>query len=188
MSTPTEGPARQPARGGNAFTRRLGPLPLWAWMALGLGLAVVYSQWRKNKAAAATQAAQASATTTAGQTPPFIIQNYAQVPGAPVTPTTPTPPGTPVPSPPPPGSGTGVPATPPSTTTSTPSAAAPTKYRVKTGDTLSSIAAKYHTTWQNLYNFNTSPASGRPASTIATLKARGPNLLETNELILIPQP
>jgi LysM repeat protein len=57
---------------------------------------------------------------------------------------------------------------------------------VKKGDTLSAIAAKYHTTWQALWKWNTTKGN-RPASTIATLLGRGPNDLVVGEEIDIPQ-
>ena len=62
------------------FLRKLGPLPVWAWMLIALGVAVAVSAWRKNKAAstAAATTAQTNAAAAAGaaQTPPFVIQNY----------------------------------------------------------------------------------------------------------------
>lgn len=81
----------QPTRGGgNAFTRKLGPLPVWAWMAVGLGLAIAYSSWRKNKTAAASTPSTTTppaGVQTAANTPPFVIQNYTQTApgGGPVT-------------------------------------------------------------------------------------------------------
>lgn len=34
---------------GSFVTRKLGPLPVWAWMGLGLGGALALSSWRSNK-------------------------------------------------------------------------------------------------------------------------------------------
>jgi LysM repeat protein len=67
-----------------------------------------------------------------------------------------------------------------------PTTKAPIKYTVHAGDTLSSIAKKYGTTAQELFTYNTTPGV-RPASTIATLKKRGPTLIYSGETILIPQ-
>lgn len=64
--------------GGSPFTRQIGPLPLWGWMAVVLLLALVYTVSRRNKTAAAssTGGSAAAGTQTASNTPPFIIQNY----------------------------------------------------------------------------------------------------------------
>lgn len=177
------------------LTSKWGPLPVWAWAGIGLVAAYVYMQWKDNKAAAAA-AAQAEDTYPIASTgvatsesqaaaPQFIIQN--QIPYIPV-PTPPT--GVPVVAPP----TTAPPVVTPPTTTpvdTTPTTKAPIQYRVKPGDTLSGIAAKYGTSWQALWQYNTTAAAqggaGRPAATIATLKKRGPNLLYSNELILVPQ-
>lgn len=183
--------------GGSPFTRKLGPLPLWAWMGIGLAGALAYSSWRKNKAAAATTTTAATGTSLANQTPPFIIQNYtspgAQGPAGP--------PGTSAPAqaapiqsgpainPAPPG------ASPPAFITPAggpaPTVRQPQQYRVQPGDTLTGIATKFHVPggWQQLYQYNTGTGPGtanRPASTIATLRQRGPNLLYPNELIYVP--
>ena len=209
-STQAAAPARRTSGGGaSPFTRQVGPLPMWGWMGLLLAAAVVYSQWHKNKAAAA-----AANTNTAGtvqdssQTPPFIIQNYTSYPGTGAQ----GPQGPPGPTGPPGASGTGSTggvwsgganhpggpvSSPPSTPTPTPppvsttTNAQPVVYRVQPGDTLTSIAAKYHVPggWQALYNYNIGTGPGtanRDASTIATLKQRGPNLIYSNEAIYIP--
>ncbi len=58
MATPA------PKGGGNFLTRKLGPLPTWAWAGLAVG---GFLYWRKRQAAAAAAAAAAagtSATTT----------------------------------------------------------------------------------------------------------------------------
>jgi|SRR5215472_732249 len=54
----TEAPARAaPAPGGgNAFTRKVGPLPLWAWVAGGLAAGVGYIWWRNRQNANAAAA------------------------------------------------------------------------------------------------------------------------------------
>jgi hypothetical protein len=62
--------------GGNFFTQRLGPLPMWSWMGIGLlGLLGVYL-WKKNSTSSAS-------TTTPGTTdsslvPSFVNQVYNQ--------------------------------------------------------------------------------------------------------------
>lgn len=190
-----------PQGGGstNAFTRKLGPLPVWAWMGVGLGMALAVSLWRKNKTAstASTTTAGTATTATSTQTPPFIIQNYtgagAQGPAGPAGPAGSTGAtgatgttgatgsvgvtGTPIPQP-----GTGK--KPPAGGGKNPQ---PIVYRVKPGDTLSSIAERYHVPGgpQALYNYQLSSPL-RSAQAKQEIKQRGPNLLYSNEEILIP--
>lgn len=180
----------------NLLQQKWGPLPVWVWGLIGLVAAWLFAKYRDLKSSAsqaqADQTQVADATGAAeGQAvaPQFIIENnLPSQPSAPVT-TTPvlppvvTPPGTT--NAPPVVTGTPVTTTKPPVT-APPAKKAPISYKVVHGDTLSSIAARYHTTWQNLWSFNTT-AGNRPASTIATLKQRGPNLLYAGETILIPQ-
>lgn len=100
-------------------------------------------------------------------TPPFPVnvEPPSSVPGPTLPPNNP-PPNNP---PPPPTSGT----VPPHST-----------YTVKRGDTLSSIAKKYKTSWQTIWNFN---LKYRSPATIATLKARGPNLIFAGQTFWIPK-
>lgn len=58
-------------------------------------------------------------------------------------------------------------------------------YTVQPGDNLSSIAAKFGTTWQNLYTYNTTPGN-RSAASEQTIESRGPNLIYSGESILVP--
>lgn len=108
MSEPTIAPARV-SSGGNAFTRKLGPLPLWGWMGIGLAFGLVYYFWQKNKAGAssantASTSTESGDTEAADQVPPYIIQNYstdvnAQTVGPTTTSINPTAPATPPPPP-----------------------------------------------------------------------------------------
>ncbi|NUP38964.1 MAG: LysM peptidoglycan-binding domain-containing protein [Streptomyces sp.] len=183
------------------ITSKWGPLPVWAWSLIGLALAWLYAKYRSGQQAKQAQQQQdstGSGTDAQSQdvAPQFIIENNMPGVGAPTTPsapvTAPTPPSTPTPpgkTPNPPT--TGKPKPPPKKKPPTPKE--PTQYKVKHGDTLSSIAARHKNpktgkpyTWQQLWEYNTTPGN-RPASTIATLKKRGPNLLYANETILIPQ-
>jgi len=65
-----EAPAR-PARRENVFTRKIGPLPMWGWLAIvggGIGAWALYSR---------KQAGQTTATgTSASQVPQFVNQTY----------------------------------------------------------------------------------------------------------------
>lgn len=191
---------------GNLLTSKWGPLPVWGWSLIGLGVAWAYAKWKasKTKDQSSTDTATAADTglgtdQTQAVAPQFVIENNLPSESSPVTaPTTPpvtsTPPGTGS-QPPvvvPPNHGTPIPApTPtgkPAGVTATPIKAkkTPVTYKVVHGDTLSSIAARYHTTAAKLWAYNTT-AGNRPAATIATLKKRGPNLLYAGETILIPQ-
>lgn len=87
-------PAPAPSSGagakgsGSAFTKKLGPLPVWAWMGIGLAGALILSSLRKGGSSqnstaqqqqiAAQEAAQESQLASqAAQTPPYVTQNYA---------------------------------------------------------------------------------------------------------------
>lgn len=200
-------PARRPSGGGGGgtmgvFKRQIGPMPMWAWMAIILGIAVAYSSFKKNKtaksgAAAGTTTSATGAVQAADQTPPFIIQNYTDVPAPNVTtPVTlsvtepapqPVPAGAAAPPPPPPATPAAVPlrSGPPRVA---PAAHKPIEYRVKPGDTLSGIAAKYHVPGgaNALYQYQIGP-SPHSAQAKAVIRQRGKNLIYSNELIYIPQ-
>src|SRR5947207_6839309 len=68
--------------GGDSGTRSLimrkvGPMPVWAWGLAGLGAAVAYASWKKNKGATATPTADPTATLIGGdQQPPVVFQDY----------------------------------------------------------------------------------------------------------------
>jgi len=74
--------------GGNVFTRKLGPLPMWAWMGIALAIALLYYLYKKNTAAASstnTSAAQTAATNNtpggvdSSLVPQFVNQTYTNV-------------------------------------------------------------------------------------------------------------
>lgn len=175
------------------WKKKAGPLPMWGWGGILLGGALLYSLVQRSRQAKTADDTSSQPTDTStvpsDQVPDFISQVYTTVNNTP-TPTATPPPATTLPAP-----VTNPPVAPPKTTTAprTPApvtgppkvAAKATSYKVKTGDTLSSIAKKYGTTWQALFTYNTTPGV-RPADTIKTLKARGPNLLYSGETILIP--
>lgn len=80
MSETAPEPTTAPRATSSPFTRKLGPLPLWAWMGIGLAVALGYYYFRSNKAsAAATQ--QAGANNAPGGVdsslvPQFVNQVY----------------------------------------------------------------------------------------------------------------
>lgn len=73
--------------GGNFLTKNLGPLPVWTWLALLLGLAVAYFFYKKNAASSSTSAAQSTSsstgTTNSSLIPQFVNQVYTN--GSPPT-------------------------------------------------------------------------------------------------------
>ncbi len=89
---PEAAPAPAPRR-ENVFTRKIGPLPMWGWVAIAGGLLVAWRLY-SNKQAAAQQATQPTTTpsTPADQVPQFVNQTYVST-SAPLAPaaTTPTP-------------------------------------------------------------------------------------------------
>lgn len=87
----------EPRSGGgkSTFTRKMGPLPLWAWMGIGLAIGLVYYFYKQNKAASssATTAgnAQGAGGVDASLVPQFVNQTYVNsTPPAVTTPTAPT--------------------------------------------------------------------------------------------------
>lgn len=63
------------------WKEKTGPLPNWAWAGLGLGGAVAYSSWRRNKATAKEDAATSSASgieLPGDVAPTYVFQNYDQ--------------------------------------------------------------------------------------------------------------
>jgi hypothetical protein len=65
VTTPKEGPAS----GGNVFTRKLGPLPMWGWMGILLLVAILYYMWHKNQANASGNTSGASSSPSTVNTP-----------------------------------------------------------------------------------------------------------------------
>jgi hypothetical protein len=170
---------------------KLGPLPVWAWTLLGtiaLALFLIRQKGKNgNDKAAADQtnsdlgsaAELANMFEVAGLMPYQGGDVYINPPASSPKPTplpAPIPPTVPKPIPTPGGHGK-----PPIPGAPKPRAT----YTVKHNDTLTAIAKKYGTTADALFKYNTTPGV-RPASTEATLKKRGKNLLYAGEKILIP--
>lgn len=190
------------APSGNFLTQKAGPLPVYAWAGGGLGVALLIAKFRAAKQDQAAAKQQQPATTLASQpegtAPQFVIQNmYPWAPSQPVqgpvtAPPVVTPPGTtttppvigkpPVQGPPVQGPAPTSPTTPPAAGVSKPAAQ---WYTVVHGDTLSSIAKRYGTTADKIWQYNTTPGN-RNAEAIATLRSRGPNLIYAGTKFLIP--
>jgi len=109
---PTAAPAAGPAKKGNIFTRKIGPLPMWVWLTIGIAIVVGFALYksRTSSSGAGSQADQSATGTDASQIPQFVNQTYTTVtpptPPAPVsatggTPTSTGPQPSPVPSRPP---------------------------------------------------------------------------------------
>ena len=84
MSQPaTEAPAR-PARRENVFTRKIGPLPMWAWVAIIGAVIVGWAYWKNRQ----SNQAAAGTTGSSATVPQFVNQTYTTVqpPAAPVPP------------------------------------------------------------------------------------------------------
>ena len=77
------------AGGGNVFTQKLGPLPMWAWVAIAAGILIVWRVYAGKQSQAAQQSTAATGT-GADQVPYFINQVYTGTtpPSAPATGTT----------------------------------------------------------------------------------------------------
>lgn len=97
-----EAPAK-PSGGGkkeNVFTRKIGPLPMWAWVAIVGGGILAWSLFSSKKAASSA-ADTSAAGTDASQVPQFVNQTYTTV-TPPMSPPAgqppPSPPGTPPPN------------------------------------------------------------------------------------------
>lgn len=71
--------------GGNVFTRKVGPLPMWAWMGLALLVAVLYYMVKKKSSSTTSSGATQSPSTVntpggvdASLVPQFVNQVYNQ--------------------------------------------------------------------------------------------------------------
>ena len=157
MSETAPEPAR--GKGGNVFTNRIGPLPMWAWVAVIGGVIIAWSFY-KNKTSAASTAADTTGT-SAADVPQFVNQTYTTVQAPAVQDDQDTgpagPPGPPGPAGPPvkvfPPFRPPVPAPRPHP----PVPHVPifnATYIVRKGDTLNTVAKKFHVTREELAHAN----------------------------------
>lgn len=63
-------------------TRRVGPLPVWAWVVLAIAAYLAWQHYQSSKTAASSSATD-TASTPADNTPPEIFQDYVTVTGTP---------------------------------------------------------------------------------------------------------
>ena len=144
-----DAPARRPSSGGSAFKRKLGPFPMWAWLAIGAAIIIGASVILRKKSAASTADTSntsdqtAADSTLAADIPQFVNQTYTTV----------TPPAAPAPvpvvgpmGPPGPPGPTGTPGSPGKP------APKPKAYREVAvgGESLASIAKQRNTTVAHL--------------------------------------
>lgn len=185
MSTPQQGESG--GGGGSFFTRKLGPLPMWGWMAIVGILVLVYAYYKKSKDASASAASTQTAATNntpggvdSSLVPQFINQTYTQE----------TPPAAPnvtvnntVPNAPPDVTNINIPA-PPSVSPPSPKPPAPRPapmaspifngtYKVKKGQTLAQIATQFGITREQLAHAN-GLGTGAGLRTGQTLKVPNP--------------
>ena len=190
----------EPLTANQSFLQgKWGPLPVWAWGAIGLVAAYMYNKYKANQAAQQAQTQnqnQSASSETQAVAPEFVIENNmpaeAEGPEAPTSAGPPVPPSTPVKVPighPPIPGGPPI-AVHPKPPTGHPKTKAPIEYRVPagSGQSFSSIAKKfgYKAGGEALYQYNIT-SSPHSAAAKQEMKSRGPNKLFGNELIYIPQ-
>jgi hypothetical protein len=104
MAADTDAPASSSSGGGNLLTRKLGPLPTWAWLAIATVLGLMLYLYEKSHAASSATASTATtASTAAAAGVPQnvqVFQNYGQTPATTPAPK-PKPTGKPAPAAPP---------------------------------------------------------------------------------------
>lgn len=88
-------PSRDSGGRGNVLTRKIGPLPTWAWVAIVAAVLLGWAYYRNRNSSAASSSTD-TGTTDASQVPQFVNQTFTQVspPAAPApTPGAPAPGG-----------------------------------------------------------------------------------------------
>jgi LysM repeat protein len=169
--------------GGGVLTRKVGPLAVWAWLAIVTVLGAGYYLYAKAKSGGSGTAASTSGTgseTPAGDVPDYVSQTTINLPQPVSTGTTP-PPGAPPATPAPPKTPAPVkkaPAPAPKKTTTAPKKSTQppvfsNSYTVKAGDTLDSLAAKFGITRVELAHAN-GLGTGAGLKTGQVLKVPGP--------------
>lgn len=176
--------AEAPARGG-MLTRRAGPLPVWAWLAIVTAAGVGYYLLKSRGASSGSSSSSgAGSTTPAGDVPDYISQTTVNLtepaePGQPAAPGN-TPP--PAPAPPPKGRGVKPPEPPgrkqppvkePAAKGSGQPPIFSNTYQVKAGDTLDKLAEKFGVSRVELAHAN-GLGTGAGLRTGQELKVPGP--------------
>lgn len=79
-TTPEARPRPAGGDGGEGFRKKLGPLPMWGWIAVIGGGLVAWRVWHDRKAgAAASSTGTATSIDTSSQVPQFVNQTYTTV-------------------------------------------------------------------------------------------------------------
>jgi hypothetical protein len=174
---PAAAPAAPPAAprggGGNVFTRKIGPMPMWAWVAIIAAVLIGYAYWRNKQSAASSSTAATAATgTDASQVPQFVNQTYTTV-----TPPVAGPP--PPPAPPEASGGTQVPG----------GAQIPGHHVVTaTGtETLAQIAKKYGTSPADIISF-TKNHKTHISATESKFLQKGKGRVPRGLVLWVPEP
>jgi hypothetical protein len=73
-----------PARRENVFTHKIGPLPMWGWLAIVAGALVAWRLYSGKSSSTATGSTASTDQTSANQVPQFVNQTYVNTtaPGA----------------------------------------------------------------------------------------------------------
>lgn len=132
------------------LTRRIGPLPFWVWFVVFVLAGALFLHWRKGKSSSSSNVEDAPNLTDQPSTlVPYTTDIFVNV-QQPAQPTPPAQTGTKIPIP----KDSGLPRWP--SPTKPPPRQTSITYKVLGGDTLSRIAARYHTTANALYAANKS--------------------------------
>jgi LysM repeat protein len=196
MSTPTAPESR--SSGGNVFTRKVGPLPMWGWMAIALVLAFVFYLYKKHTSSSSSTSSGSNSATNnspggvdSSLVPQFVNQTYVNgsPPAAPSitnnTTTTTDSNDTNSNNSAPVSVGGNTVATKPPTTTKV----SYITYKVKAGDTLQSLSKKYGVTVEQIAS---APGNVYVSGEVAGNKKVGQQLgtgagLKTGMTLKIPQ-
>lgn len=83
MTTPNP-PAQESTSGGSAFSRKIGPLPMWGWMGVVLAVGLAYYFYKKSKSNTTSTGTGGASTVNspggvdASLVPQFVNQTYVQ--------------------------------------------------------------------------------------------------------------
>ena len=141
------------------FTHKLGPLPMWAWVAIGAAVILGWAYYKNKTTAAASTSSTDTTGTSASDVPQFVNQTYTTV-QAPAVQSEQEPPEPPEPSKGPPGFHPPVKVFPPVVKPPVPKPGPHgipifnATYIVRKGDTLNSVAKKFHITREELAHAN----------------------------------
>ena len=76
---PAAPPARPRSGGGNVFTNKIGPLPMWAWVGIAAAILIIWRMFAAKQSASAAASTAATDSTAANTVPQFVNQVYTSV-------------------------------------------------------------------------------------------------------------